>query len=249
MAATIYQANRLLAVLRKLFNWCEERGYRPDGTNPCKHVAPYRERSRARFLAEAELARLATALSDAERDGTVSPAATTAVRLLIFTGARRGEILGLRWADVDIERAMLRLPDSKTGAKSVYLSPPALEVLAAIPRQPENPYVIVGRRAGEPLADLNHPWAKIRKRAGLEDVRLHDLRHSFASAGAAGGLSLPVLGGLLGHSQPQTTARYAHLSADPLRQGADLIGRRIAAAMAGGTGGVVVPIGRRGGKA
>ena len=233
LRATPYQANRMAAVLAKMFTWAEQRGYRPDGTNPCRHVDKYRENRRERFLSEAELARLGDALTEAERKGTETPHAIAAIRLLMFTGARLGEILGLRWEHVDIERAMLLLPDSKTGAKAVYLSAPALETLATVPRLKDNPYVIAGERPGASLVNIQKPWGRIRKRAGLDGVRLHDLRHSFASVAAAGGLSLLMIGRLLGHTQAATTQRYAHLAADPVRAANEAIGQRIAAAMRG----------------
>ena len=132
---------------------------------------------------------------------------------------------------MDIEGQRLRIPDSKTGAKTIYVPSPALEVLANLRRRDDNRYVIVGAKHGSHLVNLRKPWHRIRAKAGLDDVRLHDLRHSFASMAVAGGLSLPVIGALLGHSQPATTARYAHLADDPLRQAANIIGGRIAAAM------------------
>jgi integrase len=125
------------------------------------------------------------------------------------------------------------LADSKTGKKVIHLNAPALELLATIPRIEGNPYVIPGRKAEAHLVNLEKPWRRIRARAGLEDVRLHDLRHSFASVGAAAGYGLPVIGALLGHTQAATTHRYAHLAADPLRQATDAIGRRIAEALKG----------------
>ena len=156
----------------------------------------------------------------------------------MFTGARLGEILNLRWDQVDSERTCLRLPESKTGAKVIHLNAPALEVLNGIERD-GSPWVIAGRDPDKPLVNLRKPWHRIRAKAGLEGVRLHDIRHSFASIGAAGGLSLPIIGALLGHTQAATTMRYAHLAADPLKQAADMIGKRIAAAMRGESGEVV----------
>ena len=169
----------------------------------------------------------------AERDGGETAFVIAAIRLLLFTGARLGEILGLRWNHVDFERACLRLPDSKTGQKVLYLSAPALEVLAGLPRLDGNPHVICGEREGAHLVNLEKPWRRLRARSGLDDVRLHDLRHSFASFGAAGGLSLPMIGKLLGHTQAATTERYAHLAADPIRAANEAIGERIAAVMKG----------------
>jgi len=230
LRATPYQANRVLAVLSKLFSWAEKRGYREGGSNPCQHVEKYPERKRERFLAEDELAALGEALAQAEHEG-VNPYVVAAIRLLLLTGARLNEILSLRWQDVDLERAMLRLADSKTGQKPIYLSPPALEVLTAVPRIQGNDHVIVGHKPGASMVNLQKPWRAIRSRAGLDDVRLHDLRHSFASVAAASGLSLPMIGTLLGHTQAATTHRYAHLAADPVRQANDRIGGRIAAAL------------------
>jgi integrase len=228
---TPYQANRVLALLGKMFSLCEKWGLRPDGSNPVKHVEKFREQKRERFLGGDELARLGAALSEAEALGQENPYAVAAIRLLLLTGCRRNEILSLRWHEVDFERACLRLPDSKTGARLVPLNGPALEVLAAIPRLEGNPYVIPGDRPGAHLVNLRKPWSRIQQRAGLDWVRLHDLRHSHAAVGVAAGLGLPLIGGLLGHTQPSTTAKYAHLSNDPLRIASEEIGRRIAEAM------------------
>jgi len=226
-----YQANRSVALLSKFFNWCEKHGLRPDGSNPCRHIEKYNELKHERFLSEAELARLGEALALAEVERTASPWAIAAIRLLMLTGARLSEILTLKWDYVDIERASMRLPDSKTGAKTIYLNAPALEVLASVPRLEDNTYVICGEKAGAHLVNLQKPWRRIRKLANLDDLRIHDLRHSFASVAVAGGMSLPLIGALLGHSQPATTARYAHLSSDPLRAASEAIGNRISGTM------------------
>ncbi len=225
------QANRTLAVLSKFFNWCGKHGLRPDDSNPCRYVERYKERKRERFLSEEELARLGEALREAEKDQTASPWVIAAIRLLTLTGARLSEILTLKWEYVIFKQQQLRLPDSKTGQKSIYLNAPALEVLASIPKLESNPYVICGEKTGAHLVNLQKPWRRIRKAAGIENVRLHDLRHSFASVAAGGGMSLPVIGALLGHSQPQTTQRYAHLSADPLKAASNAVGKRISAAL------------------
>ena len=230
-------ANRCLALLSKMFNLAERWGWRPGGTNPCRHVDKYKENKRERFLSDKELAKLADALNKAESE---NPYAVAAIRILIFTGARLGEIRNLEWAHVDMEQAKLALPDSKTGAKVLFLSAPALDVLANLPPMKNNPYVICGKKDGSHLVNIQKPWGRIRKRAGLEDVRLHDLRHSFASVAASGGLSLPMIGKLLGHTQAATTARYAHLADDPLRAANEAIGQRIAAAMKGDTNGAEI---------
>jgi len=248
MSETPYEANRALALLSKALNLAEVWGLRPDGSNPVRHVKKFAETKRRRFLSPAELARLGEALRAAERDGCltlppqkgvrekaerapVSPAAIAAVRLLVLTGARKSEVLGLRWAWVDAATGRANLPDSKTGEKVVILPPAALKVLADLPRDDGNPFVIRGAKPGAHLVNLKDPWLAIREAAGLGDVRVHDLRHSFASVGAAGGASLPIIGALLGHTQAATTERYAHLHDDPLQAAAATIGGRIAAAM------------------
>jgi integrase len=152
------------------------------------------------------------------------------MRLLILTGCRLGEILTLKWEHVG---ESLALPDSKTGNRVVHLGRSARQVLDAIPRVPGNPYVIAGSKPGAHLTDLQRPWRRIRHEAGLDDVRIHDLRHSFASGAVSLGESFPVLGKLLGHNQVQTTARYAHLAADPIRAAADRVSGSIASMMEG----------------
>ena len=146
---------------------------------------------------------------------------------------------------MDIERGLIFLSDSKTGKKPLYLSAAAQEVLADIPRSRGKPICDCWREDGAPRSDLKKPWAAVSRAAGLEDVRIHDLRHSFASFGAGASLGLPIIGKLLGHSQPATTARYAHLDADPMRRAANTIGATISAAMGGHAGGNVVPIAKR----
>src|SRR5262249_6246847 len=151
----------------------------------------------------------------------------------MLTGARLREILDAKWEHVDFERGVIFLPDSKTGRKTLYLSAAALEVLAGLPRIEGNSHIIPGDKTGQPKADLKKPWRAVTHAAGLEGVRLHDLRHSFASVGAGASLGLPVIGKLLVHSQAATTHRYAHLDADPLRRAAETIAATIAAAMNG----------------
>jgi len=219
------------------------RGIRSD--NPCRGVKVSPVRKMQRFLSEAELGRLADTLNrEIEAGGNPFPVA--AFRLLALTGARRSEIIQLRWRSVDFERQLLLLDDSKTREKVIHLSPPAIDILASLPRIEGNEFVIAGGKTGRPFVGLNKVWDRIRLSAGLRDVRIHDLRHTYASVGASASLGLPIIGKLLGHTQAQTTARYAHLGADPLRKAADAIGVTIAAAMAGGKGADIVPI-RKGG--
>ncbi len=231
LGKTPYQANRVLAVLSKMFNLAERWGLRPDGSNPVRHVDRFRERKRERFLSETELARLGKTLAEAEAAGTERPPTIAAIRLLVFTGCRLSEILSLRWEHVDFERRCLRLADSKTGPRVVPLNAPALKVLAEL-EQGDTPWVIRGRKQAAPLVNLGKPWRRIREGAELGDVRIHDLRHSFASVAAGSGHSLVVIGALLGHRQATTTHRYAHLSDDPVRTASEVVGARIEAAMA-----------------
>ena len=228
MRDTPYQANRTLGVLSKMFNLAELWDLRPDGSNPCRHVKRFREEKRERFLSDVEYQRLGTALKEIEVDGTETASAIAAVRLLMLTGCRLSEIQKLRWQHVDLGAGELRLPDTKTGAKVVYLGDPAIAVLERIDRRDGNPWVIAGRKPESHLTDLQHPWRRIRARADLDDVRIHDLRHSFASGGLLVGEGLPMIGKLLGHTQVQTTARYAHLASDPVKSAANRIASRIA---------------------
>ncbi|MBL4838248.1 MAG: tyrosine-type recombinase/integrase [Kordiimonadaceae bacterium] len=204
------QANRTFAALSKLMNLCEQWGLRPDGSNPCRHVKKYKENKRERYLSPEELERLGIVLNQSEAEGTETPFVVAAFKLLILTGARLGEIQTLKWEY--IKEGCFMLPDSKTGAKKVYFGPEVQQILDALPKKPANPYVIAGTLEGEYMNDMQKPWRRIRKRAGLEDVRIHDLRHTFASVMVGAGHSLPTIGKMLGHSQPQTTARYAHLA-------------------------------------
>ena len=221
-------AAQCVALVGAIFAFAVDRGLCAD--NPARGVKKAPVRKVERFLSEAEIAQLAEAL-DAEERRSGNPYPSAAIKLLLLTGCRRGEIVNLCWDIVDFERECVRLPDSKTGAKIVYLNAPARALLQQLPRMMENPRVVPGMRAHSASAAIDKAWANARAAAGLADVRLHDLRHSFASVGAAGGLSLPIIGALLGHKHATTTARYAHLSADPLRAANDAVGARIAAAM------------------
>jgi integrase len=244
-------ANRMLGAVSCAYGFAQRRGIVPEGFNPASHIEKYSEQRRERFLSEEELGRLGAAILEAESVGVpwhpdpdkqakhapkeenrrtkIDQYAAAALRLLLFTGARLREILLLKWAHVDFERGLLFLPDSKTGKKTIVLNAPALAVLNALERV--DPYVIAGERMDNCRADLKRPWSLVRRRAGLEGLRIHDLRHTYASFGASGGMGLPIIGKLLGHSQPATTARYAHLADDPVRRASESIAGRIAAAM------------------
>ena len=235
---------------------------RPEGPNPCRKVKKYAEQSKERFLSLEELGRLGASLLTAESKGipwqpdpdkktkhapkaenrftVVGEHAAAALRLLLFTGARLREILHLKWENVDFDRGLLFLADSKTGKKTVVLNAPALAVLSDLTRIGD--YVIAGDEVDRPRSDLKRPWDLIRNHAGLADVRIHDLRHTFASVGAGASLGLPIVGKLLGHAQASTTARYAHLDADPVRRAANTIGTQISAAMSGSHRGEVISL-------
>ena len=218
-----YQANRCLEVISKMFSLAELWGLRPDGSNPRKHIKKYPEEKRERFLSAAELRRVGEVLREMEVEGIELPSAILAVRLLILTGCRLNEIMTLKWEHVDLVDNVLRLPDSKTGAKVVHLGQPAIERLKATEQITDNPWVITGTLEGKRLSDLQPFWQRVRARAGLKDVRIHDLRHTFASIAVASGQGLPMIGKLLGHTQVQTTARYADLAAEPVKTAADSV--------------------------
>ncbi|MBN1654571.1 MAG: site-specific integrase [Deltaproteobacteria bacterium] len=234
-------ANRVRAMLSKLFDLAEKWGARPTNSNPVLHIERYSERKRHRDLSELELARLAKALEAAKRDSGISQA-IDAIRLLLFTGMRRGEILRLRWSEVDLDRSALRLGDSKTGQKTVRLNSAACDLISAQERVIGVPYVFPSQQhSGTHLSEweLRKAWERVREIAALEGredeelpaFRLHDFRHNFAATGTAQNFSLQIIGRLLGHKNPATTNRYADLQDDPARQAAETIGRKIAEAM------------------
>jgi integrase len=260
---TPFHANRMLAVLGSMYAFAGRAGVVPEDTNPVRKIDRFKEHRRERFLTAVELERLGTAIREAETKGIpwevdegkpkarhlpksknrftkIGPFAAAAIRLLLFTGCRLREILHLKWENVDLERGLLFLPESKTGRKTIVLNAPALAVLCGLNRL--GSYVITGDNPEKPRADLKRPWEAVSKRAGLAGVRLHDLRHTYASFGAGSGLGLPVIGKLLGHTQASTTHRYAHLDNDPLRRAAENIGGQIAAALEGKRGGRVVTL-------
>ena len=228
---TPYAANRAVDVLARILDVAAEEGLRsPGAPNPARSVERYKVRRLERFLSEEEFRRLGRVLDAASAGaGGASPAAIAAIRLLVLTGCRRSEILGLRWEHVDLGAGELRLPDSKTGARLVPLSPAAAEVIAGLPRVAGDPWLIPGRSPGAPLKNLQYPWEILRARAGLDDVRIHDLRHSYASRALALGESLSMIGELLGHRRVRTTARYAHLARDAVKVSASRVAESIGA--------------------
>jgi integrase len=232
MAGIPAAANFALSVMSRLMRWSEEQSFRPSQSNPCHGVKKFRPAKRERFLSQVEFARLGDILDRVQASNSQNLFAVAAIRLLILTGARHSEIITLKWSYVDLERGLLLLPDSKTGQKSIRLSAAAVGILRHLPHVQGNPYVIVGKRHGTCLVNLQKPWDEIRKLAGLPEVRIHDLRHSFASVAAANGASLPMIGKLLGHANTQTTARYSHLADNPLHKLNEEVGASIGAAMA-----------------
>lgn len=234
------RANRVRSLMSKMLNLSEKWKYRPEHTNPYRHIPRNPERTVHRAMAEDEIANLAEVLRQAERGERVenpdigepesvaeNPVAVAALRLLLFTGMRRNEALRLRWDEVDLKAGVLRLKDSKTGEKLVRLNSGARVVIEGqeSERKLGNPFVFPSPvKPLRPLYDVKGVWSRIRKRAGLEDVRLHDLRHNFAAAAADGGLSLLQIGQLLGHRNPSTTARYADLVDDPAKRLAEQVG-------------------------
>ncbi|MCX7013008.1 MAG: tyrosine-type recombinase/integrase [Candidatus Sumerlaeota bacterium] len=246
LSDTPYQANRLRALLSRMFSWAEELGLRPDHSNPVLHVQRYAEMSRERYLDPDEVQALGKVLDEAEavwrqrRDDDlkddaviVSPSAIRAVRLLLATGCRVQEILRLPWSAVDLESRTIVLADAKAGGRTVFLNELALGILRAAEKERgDSPWVCPGWRNGECLKDIQRPWQAIRMAAGIGKTRLHDLRHTHASfAVSKANLSLPQTGALLGHKTAQVTMKYAHLQPDMMRTASDKVGQALEQAL------------------
>ena len=222
-------------LIDKMMNLAEKWGERPDFSNPCRHVEKNAENKCGRYMKPEEFKRLGEVLRSIELeaipmrsvDGAARVRMVQAIRLLLLTGCRVGEILSLKWRYIDFVAKIIMLPDSKTGEKPIYLSNAALNILENVIPLKGNCYVFPGRHGRGHLTRMGHLWLRIRKEAEIEDLRLHDLRHGFASVGVGMGESLPMVGQLLGHTQPQTTARYAHLATDPMLNAANRIADRI----------------------
>ena len=256
LAGHPHRANRVMAYVSSIYSWGGKQGIIPRDCNPARNVARFREEGRERYLSSEELERLGAVLRKAETDGlewtikaggdtakhlpkpekrktVYSAHVTGAIRLLLLTGCRLREILNLRWSEVDFERSLLNLPDSKTGRKVVFLNAAAAGVLKELPRV--GSYVIPGNNPDRPRHDLKKPWEHMRRTAGIEGVRIHDLRHTHASIGAGSGLGLPIVGKLLGHKCPATTVRYAHFADDPLRHATEMIGENLTRSLNAGS--------------
>ena len=231
------QANRTVDVLAKMFRLAEAWGMTPPRRNPCRSVRRYRTEGRERFLSPEEYRRLGRVLAKAEADGRCLPSGIAAIRLLALTGCRRNEIVTLRWDDIDRTAGEIRIRDGKTGPRRVPLTPAVERVLSGIERAGGSPWVIAGQKSGGHFKGVDHVWLRLRPLAGLDDVRIHDLRHSYASRALAVGESLPMIGHLLGHGKVKTTARYAHLERDTERASAARVGGSIGADILNGRDG------------
>ena len=216
--ATPAAANRSLPVLSVILRQAETYGYRLPDTNPCRGIRRYPHRRRERFLTQSEFRRLGAAL----REHTVAPETAAAIRLLLLTGCRQGEIRALRWEDY--RAGHLFLPDSKTGPRTVWLSSAARQVLTGVPRRSAWIFPAASGDGPLPLESLSRVWRVIRMRAGLPGLRLHDLRHSYASFALRHGETVLTIGRLLGHRDPATTLKYIHFADTMARQAVEVVG-------------------------
>ncbi|WP_181763109.1 site-specific integrase [Mesorhizobium sp. B2-4-13] len=223
-------ANRTLDLLSSMMTFAIDLGLRQD--NPTKGIKKFALRTRDRYLNGEELKRLGKAL-DAEQSAGANPLALAAIRFLLLSGCRKSEALGLQWKWVDLENALVSLPDSKTGARQLHIGSAARDLLKNIPRFANSPWVFPSSRGSGHVIGIRKIWDAVRQRAQLGDFRLHDLRHSFASSAVSSGQSLYVVGKLLGHSQARTTQRYAHLAKGPVQSAADAVSDEISKRLAG----------------
>ena len=235
-------ATRTVGLLGGIFTFAQRQGIRAD--NPCRGVKRYPDKASERFLSPSEIGNLGKALASLQSNGA-STIATNIIRLLILTGARRNEIAALQWSEVDIGRSCLRLKDSKTGAKVIPLGAPALQILCILQRTQGSEYVFPATSGTSHFQGIKRVWQAVRKEAGFPDLRLHDLRHSFASIGLASGDTLHMIGALLGHSNARTTSRYAHLADDPKKNAANRISGQIADALEEQSANNVVSLSKR----
>ena len=224
-----YMANRAVSILSKMFNLAEDWGLRIDGTNPARRIQKFKEEEKKRYLSDDEQAALGCVLADSLENGEESPCAVAAIFLLLLTGCRLGEILTLRWDFVAPHH--LELPDSKTGRRRIPLPSEAREILMSLPQVNGNPFVIVGDVEGQHLINLQKTWRRVKARAGISDVRMHDLRHTYASVAVMNGIDPFMLKEILGHKSLQTTLRYSHLADHAVQKAAGTVASRLAAAL------------------
>lgn len=220
---TPYQANKCVSVLSKMFNFAEQHEYTHEKLNPCRYIEPYKEKRRMRYLDKAELKRLWDTLDHMETREDITHYAANAYRMLILTGCRLGEIRTLKWAFLRGDH--MELPDTKTGYRRIPLNDAALRVTRGVIRQENNEYMFCGNVQGQPIVNLQKSWRRVRIKAGLPDVRIHDLRHTFASQALMNGTPLAIISKLLGHSSIKTTMRYAHLADQELAKASNHIGQ------------------------
>ena len=221
--ATPVAADRSAPVLSVIMARAEAYGYRPEGSNPCRGIRRYRRKGRERFLREEEVRRLGRVLCHHEENARIYVAI---IRLLMLTGCRRREIVTLRWTEY--REGHLHLTDSKTGPRMVWLSSPARRILDRQPRK--SPWVFPSTRTGNSVdvVTVGKFWRRIRSEAGLQDVRLHDLRHTYASIAVMAGENILTVGRLLGHNDPGTTLKYTHLADDVVARAAEVMGSLLA---------------------
>jgi integrase len=235
-------ATRTVGLLGGIFAYAVDCGM--IDMSPVVGVKRFADKKGNRYLSQQELVALGKALRKAELEGE-NPSALAILKLLVFTGARKGEIETLKWSEVDFTSGYLKLADSKTGQKAIPLNAGALQILNDQEQLTGNDHVFPAYRGERYYEGTPKVWERIRTTAGLSDVRLHDLRHSFASIAVSGGASLPIIGALLGHAHSGTTQRYAHLSDDPLRAASDAVGNQIAVSLFGASAQTIVPFARK----
>ena len=223
LSKTPHNANRFLSLLSKMMNLAEKWEFRPLYSNPCKHVDRYKEDPRKVYLEMDELERVGSAMR--ELKDIESPYVLSAIQMLILTGCRTGEILSLKWEYIDFSESCMKLPDTKTGERTIYLNPSALSILKSLEKKSE--YVFVSRIENKRITTIRLTWKKICKLAKLTNVRPHDLRHTFASYAINSGYSLPIIAKMLGHADIKTTERYAHLHEDPINKAIDDVSLKI----------------------
>jgi len=220
-------ANRTISMLSAMFNDAERQLHRPANSNPCRRIKKFPSTPKQRYLSREEMKRLEAVLDEIDQNKSMDPCIAPAIRFALLTGARKSEFLTMKWEYVDIKSRVVRLPDSKTGPRNLYLSERAIEVLDQMPRQQNNPYVFPGKKLNDHFHNLKKPFKIVLERAGIKDFRIHDLRHTHATWGVHAGLSTHVIAKTLGHTQSRTAERYAHVDDEPALAAAESIGREM----------------------
>lgn len=226
-----FTANRCIQTLSKMMNLCEEWEYRPENSNPCKRLKKYKEEARERFLSLEEIGRLQQALDISSTKGA-SPYFVALIKLLLLTGARLSEITTCKWEYINFENKVIELPDSKTGKRKILLCERCVAIIQSLPKQKHNPYLIASE--SKPKAHLTNPkkaWKKLLKLADLENVRIHDLRHTNASISLQAKVPIEIISKRLGHTSIRTTMRYAHLIDEQIREATNRLSDKLAEAM------------------